>query len=124
MPDWIEPVRRRLLKSRRPVKANLIVAQDGSGKYKTINEALKDIPLKSKKTVVLYIKRGIYKENVIFPKKMDHLVVIGDGPTKTIISGRRNFIDGIQTFATATVCEYSSILFRDLFVMHTSSPDD
>ncbi|KAI4310940.1 hypothetical protein MLD38_035882 [Melastoma candidum] len=103
MPSWIDPVRRRLLAFRRPVKADLVIAKDGSGKYTTINEALKDIPLNSETPFVLYIKAGVYNEIVTFTENMTNLVVIGDGPTRTVITGDLNFVDGIQTYATATV---------------------
>ncbi|KAK4753216.1 hypothetical protein SAY87_022014 [Trapa incisa] len=99
-------VRRRLLAvslETAKAKADLIVAKDGSGKYKTINEALEDIPKKSNKTFVLYIKEGIYHEQVQFNKSLTHLVVIGDGPTKTRITFNKNFVDGTPTFKTATV---------------------
>lgn len=81
----------------------MIVAQDGSGKYKTINEALVEIPKNGNTTFVLYVKEGVYKEQVNFTKSMTNVMLIGDGPTKTTISGSLNFIDGIGTFRTATV---------------------
>lgn len=47
LPDWIEDrisVRRLLSTAPRKIKSNVVVAKDGSGKYKTITEALKDVP--------------------------------------------------------------------------------
>ncbi|CAL5400530.1 unnamed protein product [Camellia sinensis] len=105
-PVWINGGIRRLLEAsehKKKVKPDLIVAKDGSGKYNTINEALKDIPKNQNKTFVLYIKEGVYEEKVQFNKSMTHLMVIGDGPTKTRITGRLNFIDGTTTFHSATV---------------------
>ncbi|KAL0691407.1 hypothetical protein Bca4012_091086 [Brassica carinata] len=51
-------VGRRLLQSTdlRRV-ANIVVAKDGSGKYKTISRALKDVPEKSDKRTVIYVKK-------------------------------------------------------------------
>ncbi|KAK4717168.1 hypothetical protein R3W88_015506 [Solanum pinnatisectum] len=71
------------------LKPNAIVAIDGSGQYKSINEALR--------------AAGIYKEYVDIPRKMNHILFIGEGPTKTKITGSKNFADGIGTFKTATV---------------------
>lgn len=103
-PDWIDTIRRTLVEAKpENIKADLVVAQDGSGKYKTINEALKDIPKKSNKTFVLYIKEGVYEEKVQFNSSLTHLMVIGDGPNKTRITGKLNRVDGISTFHTATV---------------------
>lgn len=103
-PRWISAGTRKLLaKKSKKIKPDLIVAKDGTGKYKTINEALKDIPENSDKTFVLYIKAGVYEEKVQFNRTMTHLMVVGDGPTKTRITGKLNFIDGTSTFHTATV---------------------
>ncbi|KAM7279688.1 hypothetical protein ACFE04_006822 [Oxalis oulophora] len=102
--DWISTGTRRFLTTHvNKLKPNIIVAQDGSGKYKTINEALKDVPKKSNKTFVIYIKEGIYNEYVQVNKSMMHLMFIGDGGTKTRITGNKNFIDGVTTFKTASI---------------------
>lgn len=104
---WVSEGQRRLLAaSVDSVKADVVVAKDGSGKYKTINEALKDIPLKSNKTFVIHIKAGVYAEHVLIEKHMTHVTFIGDGPTKTKITGSRNFVDGTPTFKTATVGKF------------------
>ncbi|KAI8566030.1 hypothetical protein RHMOL_Rhmol02G0007500 [Rhododendron molle] len=103
-PTWLSARRRGLLQaSLAAVKPNVVVAQDGSGKYKTINEALKDIPLKgNNSTFVIYVKAGVYKENVNITKSMDNLYLIGDGPTKTTITGSRSYVGGYNTYKTAT----------------------
>ncbi|GMY27780.1 probable pectinesterase/pectinesterase inhibitor 21 [Fagus crenata] len=85
------------------IKPNVVVAKDGSGKYKTIREAMVEVPKKSNTTFVIYIKAGVYEEHVLIEKSMTHVMMIGDGPTKTKITGSKNFVDGITTFKTATV---------------------
>lgn len=103
-PEWLDSNKRRLLEDNQGnIKADLVVAQDGSGKYKTINEALWDIPKHSKNTFVLYIKEGVYNEQVQFNSSMTHVMVVGDGPGKTRISGSLNFVDGTTTYKSATV---------------------
>ncbi|KAM1146161.1 hypothetical protein COP2_039214 [Malus domestica] len=72
------------------LKPDMVVAQDGTGKYKTINEALKEVPPTSKKTFVIHIKGGVYKEIVVVNKQMTNVVMISDGPTKTRITGGLN----------------------------------
>lgn len=99
-PSWVSD-RRGLLQGN--VKADVVVAKDGSGKYKTVTEALNDVPKKSNKTFVIYVKEGIYKEQVMIDKSMTYVMMIGDGPTKTKITAAANFIDGTPTFKTATV---------------------
>ncbi|KAF8038849.1 hypothetical protein BT93_B1411 [Corymbia citriodora subsp. variegata] len=104
-PLWMDPVRRRLLQAKVGIdlKPDLTVAKDGTGKYKTITDALKAIPLSSNETTVLYVKQGVYREQIIFTKKMWRVALIGDGPTKTRIIYNSNYVDGVSTFQTATV---------------------
>jgi len=94
-------------------KPNVTVAQDGNGDFKSINEALKQVPEKNKKPFVIYIKEGTYQEYVEVTKDMTHVVFIGDGGKKTRIIGNKNFIDGINTYRTATV-GMSAIMFTRL----------
>ena len=42
-------------------QTKIIVAQDGSGNYKTVQA----IPINNKKPITILIKNGIYKENFI-----------------------------------------------------------
>jgi len=105
-PSWVDQRGRKLLQAAAAysdVKPDIVVAQDGSGQYKTINEALQFVPKKRNTTFVVHIKAGLYKEYVQVNKTMSHLVFIGDGPDKTIISGNKNYKDGITTYRTATV---------------------
>ncbi|XVE88552.1 hypothetical protein DITRI_Ditri19aG0078200 [Diplodiscus trichospermus] len=100
-PDWVSPTERRLLQDSKPTP-NVIVAQDGSGNFKTINEAVKLVGKKNESRFVIYVKEGKYVENVILDKNKWNVMIYGDGKIKTIISGSLNFIDGTPTFATAT----------------------
>ncbi|GAB4851317.1 hypothetical protein Ancab_030612 [Ancistrocladus abbreviatus] len=104
LPAWISDAQRNLMKT--PVgsiKPDVVVAQDGSGKFKTIGEALALLPEMSTKPFIIYIKAGVYKEYVSLDKKKTNVVFIGDGPTKTRITGNRSFKGGYQTFMTSTV---------------------
>ncbi|EMS57827.1 putative pectinesterase/pectinesterase inhibitor 21 [Triticum urartu] len=78
-------------------------AADGSGDYKTINEALAKVPLKSEDTYVMHVKEGTYKEYVSVARNVTNLVMIGDGVGKTVITGDKNFMMNITTKDTATM---------------------
>lgn len=102
-PEWLSSKDRRLLQTpTSQIKADAVVAQDGSGKYKTIKAALKAVPEKSKKRFVIHVKRGVYFENVKVEKTMWNVMIVGDGRDTTVVSGSLNFVDGTGTFQTAT----------------------
>lgn len=102
LPSWLTAGKRKLLADGN-IKPDLTVAQDGSGDFKTINEAVSKIPLNNATQFVVYIKKGIYKERVEILKKMINVMFVGDGQTATVITGNLNFIDGTPTFKTCTM---------------------
>lgn len=96
---------RRLLETRK-IKVDAVVAKDGSGKYTTIGDALMDVPDKSDKRFVIYVKKGVYVENVRVEKSKWNVMMVGDGKNATIVSGSLNNVDGIPTFQSATFGNY------------------
>ncbi|KAK6265360.1 hypothetical protein QUC31_016197, partial [Theobroma cacao] len=103
-PMWVSSEQRsRIRQTPATIKPNVVVAKDGSGKYTSINEALQEVPKDNPTTFVIYIKAGVYKEQVIVTKSMTNVMFIGDGRTKTKITGDLNYADGTGTFRTATV---------------------
>ncbi|KAG8499592.1 hypothetical protein CXB51_006224 [Gossypium anomalum] len=106
-PSWVSFKQRQLLQQNAAdMKPNVVVAKDGSGKFNSINEALKEVPMKNTAPFVIHIKAGVYNEQVLVAKTMTNVVFVGDGPTKTVITGRMNFVDGTVTFKTATLGTY------------------
>ncbi|KAL0716706.1 hypothetical protein Bca4012_066028 [Brassica carinata] len=91
-PRWVTTHSRRLLSARRiRISANVVVAKDGSGNCKKIEEALAMVPMKNIKKFVIHIKQGAYYEKIAVTKKMKNVMFVGDGPTKTIITGNVAF---------------------------------
>ncbi|XP_010273980.1 PREDICTED: putative pectinesterase/pectinesterase inhibitor 45 [Nelumbo nucifera] len=103
LPNWMSHEDRRMLKARSVnLKPNAVVAKDGSGDFKTISDALAKIPKKYTGRYVIYVKAGVYDETVIVTKDMVNVTMYGDGSMKSIVTGSKNFVDGIRTFQTAT----------------------
>lgn len=96
-PNWVKPGDRKLLQS--TSQANVVVAQDGSGNYKTISEAING--RKGSGRFVIYVKAGTYEENIEI--KVSNIMLIGDGIGKTIITGSKSVGGGTTTFKSATV---------------------
>ncbi|BAF25160.1 pectinesterase/pectinesterase inhibitor [Oryza sativa Japonica Group] len=105
IPEWVPDGDRRVLKGggfKNNLTPNVIVAKDGSGKFKTINEALAAMPKTYSGRYVIYVKEGVYAEYVTITKKMASVTMYGDGSRKSIVTGSKNFADGLTTFKTAT----------------------
>lgn len=67
------------------VKPDLVEAQDGSRDCKNINEALGKAPKKSDKVFIIYVKAGIYKEQVVVARAITNLMMSGDGLPKPVV---------------------------------------
>lgn len=62
------------------------VAQDGSGDFKTIQEAVNAVRDHSEQRVYIFIKNGIYHEKLVVPSSKRYVTFIGESTDKTIIS--------------------------------------
>lgn len=64
----------------------LVVAADGSGNYKTVQQAINAVPDSSKQVTVIYIKKGVYKEKLILPATKLNVKMIGEDKNATILT--------------------------------------
>jgi pectinesterase len=53
-------------------------------------EALAAYPKGYKGRYFMYVKAGVYEEYIIVPKDCVNLLMYGDGPQKTVITGHKN----------------------------------
>lgn len=88
-----------------------IVSLDGSGHYRSIAQAIYEAPSYSNRRYIIYVKKGVYKENIDMKKKKTKIMIVGDGIGATVVTGNRNFMQGWTTFRTATVGESAKLLF-------------
>jgi pectinesterase len=91
-------------------ETNLIVAADGTGQFKTVQEAIMSVPAGSATNpVFIRIKPGIYKELIYLQREKRFFHLIGQDPEKTVLSYNLNANmpgpDGkpIGTFRTASM---------------------
>jgi pectinesterase len=116
-PTWLSLGDRRLLLAADSWSANVTVAQDGSGDYNTIQQAVdaaaaasssfgkssssSSKPAAAAPRYVIHIKEGIYHE--IVRVSTPFLIMLGDGINKTIITGNRSATDpSMTTYQSAT----------------------
>ncbi|KAJ7956584.1 Pectinesterase [Quillaja saponaria] len=101
-PSWVSKHERRLLQIS-SIKANLVVAKDGSGRFKTVQAAI-DLAARRRGTgrFVIYVKKGIYRENIEVDKNNNNIMLVGDGLGYTIITSSRSVQGGSTTYNSAT----------------------
>lgn len=126
-PTWVKPGDRKLLQSPTPAsQANIVVAQDGSGNYKTIGEAIAAAGKRSGSgRYVIHVKAGTYKENIEIGTKLKNIMLLGDGIGKTIITGSKSVGGGATTFKSATVAVVGDgFIGRGITVRNTAGPQN
>ncbi|KAK3035073.1 hypothetical protein RJ639_032575 [Escallonia herrerae] len=123
-PSWVTPRDRKLLEAfPNVINANVVVAKDGSGNYKTIQEAVASAPNNGKSRYIIYVKKGTYKENIEIGKAKKNVMITGDGMDSTIITGSLNVVDGSTTFKSATVAAVGDgFIAQDLCFQNTAGP--
>src|SRR5256885_14684155 len=67
-------------------KYDFIVAKDGSGNFKTVQEAINAVPDYRKTITVIFIKSGVYKEKLILPESKNLVTFIGESVEKTVLT--------------------------------------
>ena len=63
-----------------------VVAADGSGDFRTVQESIDAIPDFRKNETKIFIKNGIYKEKLILPASKTNVTFIGEDKGKTILT--------------------------------------
>lgn len=115
--------------------SHFTVAQDGSGDYKAIQEAVNAVRDLSQQQVSIYIKKGIYHEKLVIPSWKTRISLIGDDKENTIItnsdfSGKANpqgkdafGKDKFTTYTSYTVLvQGNDVIIKNLSVANASDP--
>ena len=80
----------------------ITVAVDGSGDFKTVQEAMAAVPASASGRVTLHIKAGTYEGPVVIPSDKTRVTFKGDDAPSTIITWDRNVKDPIPDGADGT----------------------
>ena len=110
VPTWISKKldsRTRILDGIYLHSMMLTVAADGTGNFTTITDAINFAPNNSNDQTRIYVKQGVYEENVEIPSYKRNIFMHGDGIDATIITGNRSKVDGWTTFSSATLGMFS-----------------
>ncbi|XP_058077348.1 putative pectinesterase/pectinesterase inhibitor 22 [Magnolia sinica] len=125
-PTWVPPEEWQLVgMAPKAMHVDVVVALDGSGRYRSIMEAVNHAPDHSRRRYVIYVKKGVYRENVEMKKKKMNIMLVGDGMGATVVTGSRNFMQGWTTFRTATFAVSGpGFIARDITFSNTAGPEN
>lgn len=88
----------------------VVVAQDRSGNYTTVQAAFDAVPLANKRPVVIYIKNGVYTEKLHLDSSKNFITLIGEDKFRTILT--YNDHTGKLSPKGDTINTYTSESFR------------
>ncbi|KAK4483716.1 hypothetical protein RD792_010918 [Penstemon davidsonii] len=117
-PSWVSAHDRKLLQATE-IKANAVVAKDGSGNFKTVSEAIHSA---TGSRFVIYVKAGTYSEKINTNK--DGITLIGDGKYSTVITGGSSVAKGSSLSGSATFTIFGDgFIARDIGFQNTAGPN-
>jgi len=67
-------------------KADFVVATDGTGDFRTVQEAIDAVPDFRKIETVIFIRKGVYKEKLVLAGSKTNVVFIGEEREQTILT--------------------------------------
>lgn len=66
---------------------DIVVAQDGSGDFRTVQEAIDAVPdYRKAGETVIFVKNGVYKEKLLLAESKQHVTMIGESVEQTILT--------------------------------------
>lgn len=100
---------------------DITVAADGSGDYKTITEALNQLPMFNYERVVIFIKKGIYDEKIRI--EQDFVTLLGEDRDSTIVQFsqlREDWLNAKDAIGPAVVNIHADdIVLENLMLINT-----
>ena len=107
----------------------IVVARDGTGEFRTVDEAIEVCRAFMDYHKVIYVKRGIYKEKLIIPQWLQNIEICGEDRDNTIITyddhaniKTADRPKGMGTFRTYTLkIEGNDITLKNITIENNSA---
>lgn len=109
--------------SQAEIKDTLFVARDGTAPYRNVADAVEVVRAFMDYTMVIYVKKGVYKEKLVIPSWVKNVEIVGEDRNNTIITYDDHAnINKMGTFRTYTVkVEGSDITFKNITIENNSA---
>lgn len=101
------------------MEKRIIVAADGSGDFKSVQEAVDAVGAFQADRTIIYIKKGVYNEKITIPSFRQRISFIGESAESTILTysdcAKTIGLDGkeLGTFGSATVTVYADFFYAE-----------
>ncbi|KAI5068055.1 hypothetical protein GOP47_0016400 [Adiantum capillus-veneris] len=112
----------------------LEVSSDGSGFFRTLQDAIDAVPLRNKERVIIHVAPGVYKQPIYIPKSKNMIIFLGDCAETTILTWantatniqhhQRSEVIGTGTFACGTVIVEGEDFIAQGITFENSSPKE
>ena len=101
----------------------IVVARDGTGEFRTIDEAIEVCRAFMDYHKVIYIKKGTYKEKLVIPQWLQNIELCGEDRDETIITYDDHAnINKMGTFRTYTLkIEANDITLKNITIENNSA---
>ncbi|PIA37926.1 hypothetical protein AQUCO_02900052v1 [Aquilegia coerulea] len=123
-PTWFSAVDRKLLASHNnQLRPDAVVAKDGSGQFKCINDAIAAYRKNPGSRYIIYVKTGIYEEMVKVPYEATDVYMYGDGCTKTIVTGNKSKKDSSTDQSATFAAMGNGFIAKSMGFRNTAGPE-
>jgi pectin methylesterase-like acyl-CoA thioesterase len=107
----------------------IVVARDGTGEFRTVDEAIEVCRAFMDYHKVIYVKRGTYKEKLVIPQWLQNIEICGEDRDQTVITyddhaniKTQERPQGMGTFRTYTLkIEANDITLKNLTIENNSA---
>lgn len=104
---------------------DFVVAQDGSGDFKTVQEAINTVPDFRKQITRIYIRKGVYKEKLVVAPCKQYIALYGEEGTvlsyDDYASKKNTFGENKGTSGSSSIYIYASDFYAENITFENTS---